>query len=182
MLVPDQSGAFPHEAIICGKPTPIYVLNRDYLGTIGAATDNIVQRLDGQLAQTGSFRDSGKACFTTPAFWNQKVYFGANHDALKMFSLDPSSGQLSSTPISVGSTIYSWPGAYLAISSNGDSDGIVWAYEPASGTLRATNASDLSKELFVGAVYANSKWVVPTVVNGHVYIGTQNRVFAFAPR
>jgi hypothetical protein len=48
--------------------------------------------------------------------------------------------------------------------------------------LRATNASDLTKELFVGAVYTNSKWVVPTVVNGHVYIGTQNRVFAFAPR
>jgi hypothetical protein len=182
MLVPDQSGAFPHEAIICGKPTPIYVLNRDYLGTIGAATDNIVQRLDGQLAQTGSFRDSGKACFTTPAFWNQKVYFGANHDVLKMFSLDPSSGQLSSAPVSVGSTTYSWPGAYMAISSNGNSDGIVWAYEPASGTLRATNASDLTKELFVGAVYTNSKWVVPTVVNGHVYIGTQNRVFAFAPR
>lgn len=182
MLVPDQTGAFPHEAIICGKPTPIYVLNRDYLGTIGAASDNIVQRLDGQLAQTGSFRDSGKACFTTPAFWNHKVYFGANHDVLKMFSLDPASGQLSSAPVSVGSTTYSWPGAYLAISSNGDADGILWAYESASGTLRATNASDLSSELFVGAVYAKSKWVVPTVVNSHVYIGTQNRIFAFAPR
>jgi outer membrane protein assembly factor BamB len=183
VVIPNQkSGPYPHELIVCGKPTPIYVMNRDAMGQINSTTDNIIQRLDGQLAQTGSFRDSGKACFTTPAFWNQRAYFGANHDVLKMFSLDPSTGLLSANPVSKGTTTYLWPGAYPAISANGNSNGIVWAYEPGSGTLRATDASNLSNELFAGTVLANAKWAVPTVVNGHVYIGVQNRVYGFAPK
>jgi hypothetical protein len=183
LVVPDQtSGPFLHELIVCGKPTPIYVLNRDQLGRIGTSSDNIIQRLDGQLAQTGSFRDSGHACFSTPSIWNQNVYFVANHGVIKMFALNPNTGLLSASPASQGTTTYSWPGAYPAISANGNSNGIVWAYEPSTGTLRATDAGNLGNELFVGAVYANSKWSVPTAVNGHVYIGTQNKIFAFAPK
>ncbi len=47
ILVPNQN--IPREVIACGKPTPIYVLNRDSLGGIGTTKDNIIQRLDGQL-------------------------------------------------------------------------------------------------------------------------------------
>jgi PQQ-like domain len=183
LVVPDQtSGPFLHELIVCGKPTPIYVLNRDQLGGVDSSSDNIVQRLDGQLAQTGSFRDSGIPCFSTPAMWKQNVYFIANHDVIKMFTLDSGKGLLSTAPVSKGSTIYSWPGAYPVISANGDSNGIVWAYELSSGTLRATDANNVANELFVGAVLPSSKWSVPTVINGHVYIGTQNSIFAFAPK
>jgi hypothetical protein len=183
LVVPDQtSGPFLHELIVCGKPTPIYVLNRDQLGEVDSSSDNIVQRLDGQLAQTGSFRDSGIPCFSTPAMWKQNVYFIANHDVIKMFTLDSGKGLLSASPVSKGSTIYTWPGAYPAISASGDSNGIVWAYEPSSGTLRAADADNLANELFVAPVSANSKWVVPTVINGHVYIATQNNIFAFAPK
>ena len=183
LMVPDQTtGPFLHELIVCGKPTPIYVLNRDQLGAIGTSSDNIIQRLDGQLAQTGSFRDSGFPCFSTPSIWNQNVYFVANHDVMKKFTLDASTGLLSAAPVSQGTITYNWPGAYPAISANGNSNGIVWTYEPGTGTLRATDANNLSNELFVGAVFTKSKWSVPTVVNGHVYIGTQNKIFAFAPK
>ena len=183
LIVPDQtSGPFLHELIVCGKPTPIYVLNRDQLGGINSSSDSIIQRLDGKLGQTGSFRDSGMPCFSTPAMWKQNVYFIANHDVMKMFTLDSGTGLLSTAPVSQGSTIYAWPGAYPVISSNGDSNGIVWAYEPSSGTLRATDANNVANELFVGAVFTNSKWSVPTVINGHVYIGTQNKIYSFAPR
>jgi hypothetical protein len=181
--VPDQtSGPYAHELIACGKPNSIYVVNRDALGGTGTTSDNIVQRVDNQLGQVGNWNDSGLACFSTPVFWNQNVYFGANHDYLKMFTLDAYTGLLSSTPVSIGPTVYTWPGAYPTISANGNTNGIVWAYEPTSGTLRATNASDLTKELFVGTVYTGAKWKVPTVVNGHVYIGVQNKIFAFAPK
>ena len=183
LMVPDQTtGPFLHELIVCGKPTPIYVLNRDQLGAIGTSSDNIIQRLDGQLAQTGSFRDSGFPCFSTPSIWNQNVYFVANHDVMKKFTLDASTGLLSAAPVSQGTITYNWPGAYPAISANGNSNGIVWTYEPGTGTLRATDANNLSNELFVGAVFTKSKWSVPTVVNGHVYIGTQNKIFAFGPK
>ena len=36
MVVPDQTGAHPHELIVCGKPTPVYVLNQDNLGQVGS--------------------------------------------------------------------------------------------------------------------------------------------------
>ena len=35
MVVPDQAGPVPHLLIACGKPTPIYVLNRDAMGEVG---------------------------------------------------------------------------------------------------------------------------------------------------
>ncbi len=183
LVVPDQtSGPYLHELIVCGKPTPIYVLNGDQMGHVGATSDNIIQRLDGAIGQTGNFRDSGMPCFSTPAFWQQNVYVIANHDVMKRFTLNPSTGLLSSTPVSHGSFIYAWPGAYASVSSNGASNGIIWTYEYTTGTLRATDALDVSKELFVGSVYTSTKWSAPTVVNGHVYVFAQNRIFAFAPR
>ena len=141
LLVPDQtSGPYLHELIMCGKPTPVYVLNRDNMGKAGTNSDNIIQRLDGVIGQTGSFRDSGMPCFSTPSFWQQNVYIVANHDVMKRFTLNPTTGMLSSTPVSQGTFNYAWPGAYPVISSNGNSNGIVWTYEYTTGTLRATDA------------------------------------------
>ena len=181
IIVPDQtSGPYTHELIACGKPNSIYVINRDALGGTGTTKDNIIQRVDEQLGQVGNWTDAGEACYSTVAFWNQKVYIGANHDYLKMFALDAYTGLLTTSPVSIGPTIYTYPGTYPTISANGNIDGIVWTYEPTSGTLRASDATDVTKELFVGTVYSKAKWVAPTVVNGHVYIAMQNKVFAFA--
>jgi len=179
--VPDQPGPYAHELIVCGKASPIYVLNRDNLGGTGTTSDNIIQRLDGKLStQTGTWRDSGQPCFSTPAFWNQRVYFVANHDVMKVFSLSTTTGLLSTAPVSQGTFVYSWPGAFPTISANGTTHAIVWAYDSTSGTLRATDAMDVSKELFVGTVSPSSKWSVPTVINGHVFIESANRIYAFA--
>jgi len=179
--VPDQPGPYAHELIVCGKARPIYVLNRDNLGGSGTTSDHIIQRLDGQLSTlSGTWRDSGMPCFSTPTFWNQRVYFVANHDVMKVFSLSTTTGQLSTSPVSHGSFIYTWPGAFTTISANGNTHGIVWTYESTSGTLRATDAMDVSKELFVGTVSPSSKWSVPTVVNGHVFVESANRIYAFA--
>jgi hypothetical protein len=172
-----------HELIVCGKASPIYVLNRDNLGGTGTTSDNIIQRLDGQLSQqTGTWRDSGQPCFSTPTFWNQRVYFATNHDVMKVFSLSTTTGTLSSSPVSQGTFIYTWPGAFTTISSNGNTNGIVWAYDSTSGTLRASDAIDVSKELFVGTGSPSSKWSVPTVINGHVFVESANRIYAFAPK
>ena len=181
--VPDQPGPYAHELIVCGKARPIYVLNRDNLGQTGTTSDRIIQRLDGQLStQTGTWRDSGMPCFSTPTFWNQRVYFVANHDVMKVFSLSTTTGLLSTSPVSHGSFIYTWPGAFTTISANGNTHGIVWTYESTSGTLRATDAMDVSKELFVGTVSPSSKWSVPTVVNAHVFVESANRIYAFGPK
>jgi outer membrane protein assembly factor BamB len=180
ILVPDQNGQYPHEVIACGKPTPIYVLNRDSLGGVGTTTDNIVQRLDGQLAQVGSWRASGQACYTTPGMWQQNVYFAANHDVLKMYKLDPSTGKLSTTPVSKGTFTYQWPGADPVVSSNGNSNGIVWAFDLVTMTLHASDATDVSKELYTSpALTSANRWIPPTVVNGHVYQAAGSTVVSY---
>jgi hypothetical protein len=101
---------------------------------------------------------------------------------MKKFSLTATTGKLSTTPVSQGTFTYTWPGAFTTISANGNSNGIVWTYEATSGTLRATDASNVSKELFVGTVSTASKWSVPTVINGHVFVESANKIYAFAPK
>lgn len=180
LVVPDQTGQHPHELIVCGKPTPIYLLNRDSLGSRGASSDNVLQRLDHQLGGSGNIRDSGQPCYNSPAMWQQNVYFVANHDVMKMFTLDASTGLLSTSPVSKGAFTYNWPGADPAISSHGNSNGIVWTIDMSTGTLRANDAVDVSKVLFVSPNLGTAiRWIPPTVANGHVYVALNGKVVSY---
>jgi hypothetical protein len=173
IVVPDQNGQYPHELIACGKPTPIYVVNRDAMGGRGTTTDNIVQRLDGQLG-------SGQPCYTTPGMWQQNLYVAASSQVLKMFTLNASTGMLSSAPVKTGTLQYSWPGADPVISSNGNSNGIVWTIDLGTGTLRANDATDVSKTLYASPNLGSpTRWIPPTVVNGHVYVTASGKIFAY---
>jgi hypothetical protein len=148
---------------------------------VGTTSDHVIQRLDHQLGGTGNIRDSGLPCFTTPSMWKQNVYFVANHDVMKMFTLDASTGMLSSTPAKKGSFIYNWPGANPVISANGTSNGVVWTVDLSTNTLRANDANDVSKVLFVSPNFGKAiRWMVPTVINGHVYIGLQNKIVGYS--
>jgi hypothetical protein len=178
VVVPDQPGPYPHELIVCGKPKPIYVLNRDNMGQVGTSSDKVIQELDNAIGATGSFRGSGQPCYNSPAVWNNSVYFAANHDVLKMFAISPVTGQLSLS--SSSSTTYLYPGADPVVSSNGTTNGIVWTVETGSATLHANDATDVSKSLYVspsmGSVF---RWVPATVVNGYVYVSANTKIVAF---
>jgi hypothetical protein len=180
ILAPDQNGPYPHEIIACGKPTPIYVINRDAFGGRGTTSDNIIQRLDGQIGGTGSVRDSGQPCYNSPAMWQENVYFAPNYDVLKMFVLNPATGMLSSTPVSKGAFRYNWPGADPVISANGNTNGIVWTVDLSTGTLHANDATNVSAALYTSAnIGTPIRWVPPTVVNGHVYVTASGKIIAF---
>lgn len=180
LIVPDQSGAYAHELITCGKPTPIFVLNRDGLGHVGTSGDNVIQRLDNQIGGSYTGRDLGQACFSTPAMWQQHVYFVGNGDVMKRFDLNPSTGLLSTTPVAQGTYAYKWPGGHPVISSAGTTNGIVWTDDYVTGTVQATDALTL-KQLYQSAtIDSGVKWAVPTVVNGHVYVGFQTKIVAFS--
>jgi hypothetical protein len=181
MVVPPQNGLHPLELIACGKPTPIYVLNRDNLGHVGTTSDNVIQRLDNELGQIGPISSELMACFTGPAMWGQNVYFGGLFDYLKMFTLDSASGLLSSTPVSQDTLAYGYPGAVPVVSANGSSDGIVWAIDSHTQTLRALDATNLGNLLYSQSLGSPTvRWSVPTVVNGHVYVAEQGTVIAFS--
>ena len=177
LLVPDQTGAFPHEAVVCGKDEPIFVLNRDNLGKKGDTDNNqIIQSVHDQLGGPGLDH-----CFTTAAFFNQTLYFIGNNDVIKAFSLDGASGKLSLTPTSRGSFIFPFPGGQAAVSSNGTSNGIVWAVDfNFAGSLHAFDATDVSRELFRSpSIGQPGKWAVPTVINGKVYVATKSQLVVF---
>jgi hypothetical protein len=119
----------------------------------------------------------------TPAFWQQNVYFAGSNDVIKAFHLDPTTGKLSSTPTSTGSFQFVFPGAQPVVSSNGASNGIVWAVDRSSTVaLHAYDATNMGIELYrsVG-LGAGAKFVVPTVVNSKVYVGTASKLFVFGP-
>ena len=74
-----------------------------------------------------------------------------------------------------------------AVSSSGTGNGIVWIVQSnntgASAILRAYNATDLSVELYNSQENPSRdnpgdavKFVVPTIADGHVFVGAQNQV------
>ncbi len=183
LLVPNQPNnpTSPNELIGCGKPTPVYVVNRDNMGGHNSGSDSqIVQSLPNVVGGgTSSQRQYHDHCFMTPAYFNGKVYFIGNNDVIKAFTLSSTTGKLSTSPTSKGSYTFLFPGGQPVISSNGSSNGIVWAMDYTSYDLHAYDASNLTKELYRSSTVDFTKWMVPTVINGKVYVGSKKLLSVF---
>jgi hypothetical protein len=139
----------------------------------------------------------------SPAYWNGNVYFGSAtkddpchnpstsgcpiSDYLKTYSFNAGgSGVLSTYPTSHTYEQFSWPAPSPYVSSNGASGGIVWAIENNNGTgiLHANDATNLANELYNGILYPGTqapatKFSVPTVANGKVYVGGKSQLTAY---
>ncbi|HTA19897.1 MAG TPA: pyrrolo-quinoline quinone, partial [Polyangia bacterium] len=184
MLLPDQTGAHAHLMIGTGKPGYLYLLDRDQMGHFNAGGDiQIVQK----VAVHGNSDQDSAGVFATPVYFNGRVYVSAVDDGIKAYSL--TAGALSTTPVSQTSRTFANQ-AHLAVSSNGAAGGIVWmllsdGFQPThAAVLYAFDASDLTKELYDSAqapamrdaAGPSSKFLVPTVANGHVYVATQTEL------
>src|ERR1035438_9507044 len=137
----------------------------------------IYQELDGALPG---------GIWSMPAYYRGQVYFGAVGGPIRAFRF--SKAVLSSTPVSTTGTQFPYPGATPSISANGAANGILWAVENNSpAVLHAYLASNLAQELYNTNQAANgrdnfgagNKFMVPTIANGKVYVGTPNGVAAF---
>jgi PQQ-like domain len=173
--VTDSGGNTRHLSVGAGKDSLIYVVNRDSMGKFNASTDQIYQEITGQL---------GGGVYSMPAFFNNTVYYGAVGDALKAFPV--ASAKLASAPSSQSTHHFGYPGATPSVSSNGTTNGIVWAIENSGAILFAYDATDLTKELYDSNQAANNrdhfsgnKFITPVVVNGKVYVGTPTSVAVF---
>ena len=179
MLIPPVNGSQGSPvslAVGAGKDGNIYVVDRTNIGKFHPNGDLIYQELPGALGQV----------FSSPAWFNGKLYYGSVGNTLKAFSF--AGGSFSTTPVSHTANAFGYPGTTPSISANGTAAGIVWAAENSSpAVLHAYDASDLSKELYNSNQAANNrdrfgdgnKYIVPTVVNGKVYVGTTNGVGVF---
>jgi uncharacterized protein YjdB len=166
-----------------GQAGQIYVLNRDSLGHTNATDSGAVQQWS-----------PGGAIFSTPAFWQNTLYLAGVGQHLQAFSLSTSTSKFNTTPSSQTSASFGFPGATPAVSSKGTANGIVWALDTSNngtpnGTgangpalLHAYDATNLTTELWNSSQGTGNaagtavKFVVPTVANGKVYIGTQTEI------
>jgi hypothetical protein len=179
LLLPDlvdSSNVTRHLAVIAGKDGALYVLNRDNLGQYSASRNNVYQEL----------ANDGHENFSSPVYINGSVYLGPSGLPLRAFSV--SQALLSSTPSSQTPNSFGGTGTVPSVSSNGNSNGIVWALDYSSGTLYAYDASDLSKELYNSKQAAAGRdnfaavgghFITPVVANGKVYFGTGSTVAVF---
>jgi len=166
-----SSAAHPHLLISAGKQGRVYLIDRDNMGQFNPLNNSqIVQELPVNVG----------AMFSTPAYWNGKVYFNGKGKPIMAFVL--TNGLLSST--ASFKSVQSQAGSHApTISANGNSSGLLWTMP--GGQLNAFDASNL--KLLYTSKQAGTRDVLPllahfasqTVVNGHVYIGTQNSLEVF---
>jgi len=186
LLLPDMTdanGKVRHLIVGAGKDKNIFLADRDNLGKYNPAASpmdsNVYQKVVGQLAGLN---------YTTPAYFNNVVYFASDRDTLKAFPL--TNARLATTPSSVSTATFAHPGSTPAVSANGTQNGIVWAVESgltSPGVLHAYDPTNLQHEFYNSNQATNgrdafgngNKFITPLVVNGKVYIGTQNSVAIF---
>jgi hypothetical protein len=182
LILPDQPGLYPHELIAGGKEGTLYLINRDSLGGFDPDGDDVIQTIPGASA----FQLVG-----VPNYWNGSVYIAGDRDYTKQYSLV--NGLLTAQPVSQTSVLFGGNGAAsMSISSNGTSNGILWALDHSNWVLYALDPTNLAN-MFYNTKQAPHyrdkltsmvRFVTPTVSNGKVYIGgkTQLSVFGLLPQ
>ena len=186
LLLPDQfdsNGIVHHLIVGAGKDRNIYLADRDNLGKFNPATNpedsNIYQQLNGAMAGL---------VYSSPAYFNGVLYYSADGDFLKAFPLI--NAQLATSPSSKSPTTFQHPGPTPTVSANGTQNGIVWALDSnlgSPGILHAYDPANLAHEFYNSTQAPNghdsfgngNKFITPLVVNGKVYVGTQNGVAVF---
>jgi hypothetical protein len=178
----DSDGVVHHLIVGAGKDGNIYLADRDNLGKYNPASNpqdnNIYQEVRGQL---------GGRVYSTPAYFNGTLYYGAVSDSLKAF---PLTNAMLTTYSSQSSTKFPYPGTTPGISANGTQNGIVWALESSTGSagvLHALDPTNLANEFYNSGQAVNgrdgfgtgNKFITPMIVNGKVYVGTQTGVAVF---
>lgn len=173
---------------------------------VGGAKDGRVYVVDstcmGELQGSGSPCPSPQLWYTVEAGQNNMGIYGgiyANNTLfvpnvsgyIYAYSFSPSSGSFNQTPTTTSAT-YAYPGAQLSYSSNGATNGVLWALTCASNsittavqaTLRAFNPSTMSEIYNSGttegdAIGTLNKFNIPVVWNGHVFVGSGSAVYVF---
>lgn len=169
IVLPDQPGSIPHLLVASGKQGTVYLLDRDEMGQYNPTGDTqIPQEL---TKAVGSM-------FSTPAYWNNTVYFAGNSHPVSAYTLN--NGLLVSPPLQSTSL----PGGHSpTISANGSTNGVLWVI--AGKSLWALNAVTLktlyntSQVASRDALPTQPHFSTQTVFNGKVYVGTETNLMVY---
>ncbi len=131
VLLPDQTVEPTHLLVQLGKSGVLYLIDRDSMGFFNWSANQVVQ----------FFRATYEPGFWgTPAFWQNSLYFAGENDVLKQFSFDAATG-FNTTPSSQSTQVYGFPDVSPSISSQGSSNGIVWAIDAGLYGYASTNVA-----------------------------------------
>ncbi len=188
LLLPDQPGAHPHELVAAGKEGRVYVIDRDQFTQANQHyCANCVS--DPQIVQESAAFELDNGMYGSPVYFNGTLYFWSPDLYLKAYPL--SNGTINLAGVTTSTDSFGWPGANMSVSANGSSNGIIWAVETdgyANGNpavLRAYDATNLMTRLYSSdakpgdAAGPAVRFVVPTVVNGKVYVGSHDRLSVY---
>jgi hypothetical protein len=175
VLLPDQAGPHAHLAVIAGKGSTIYLIDRDRMGHYQAKSNS-------HAVQAVAIRGG---VFGSMAYWNQNLFVMCDSDVLRDFVV--TKGRLSFK--AAGGQRFQGTVATPTVSANGLKDGIVWVLIKKDSPLDraeelyAYDAANIAHTLYNSeqnpgrdrAGYALT-FNTPTVVNGHVYVGAKREV------
>ena len=165
--------------IATGKVGVVYLLDQTNLGQYNPAANQDI----GEANVGFNTTDDNGGFYGQPAYWNGSLYTVIVGDSLRQFPI--SNGAIATVSNSTSSNTFPYRGATPAISASGTTNGIVWvaditAYQTNDALiLDAYDAANLSTILYSspisgsGAAAIASKFTVPTVANGKVYVGGQ---------
>ena len=193
MILPQQPGTSTNLLVIAGKgnilcdpASPIEMVNRDAMG-------HFAGQLQAVAGAPGGY-------WGAPAYWDSAagpyLYYAGQQgwnsgEYLRQYGLFH--GQISPATSIAQSPAKLLVGATPSVSANGKTNGVVWAIErqetlpvrPGSlpAILHAYSALNVATELYNSGMNpardkagVASKFMVPTIINGKVYVATQSEV------
>jgi outer membrane protein assembly factor BamB len=174
-----------------GKEGVLYLVDTTAMGEFNASSDNVRQEFQAVYGVGTSHIHGAPVYFDSDANGPSTYVWGEN-DVLRGFAFNTTTGLLTTTPFAKSTMTApatnndgAMPGGFLAISANGNSNGILWASTPyngdathqnTQGVLYAFNADTLSLLWTDKTNDARdeigmfAKYVPPVVANGKVYL------------
>jgi Chitobiase/beta-hexosaminidase C-terminal domain/PQQ-like domain len=181
-----------------GKAGTIVLLDTTSLGKYCVNLPLPCTNRDTQIAQ--EIQNASAGIWGSAAYWNGNLYWTGANDTINAYSFNTNnSGLISTTPTSRSARSFAFSAPTPVVSSNGSSNGILWALDGAAdnstcGTsgadclgLFAYDATNLANLLYTSSQAANNrdspgaavKFENPIVANGKVFVGTLSSVSAY---
>ena len=185
LLFSGTNTSVPNLALAGGKAGVVYVMNRANLGRLTSTNSGAVQVFL-ETPQGCGIGPGQSQCYEihSPAFWARTnaapiLYIWAYGDVLRAWDFNPATNQFAPDANPGTLPAPNYPGGGLAVSANGNNGGLVWGIVattnslPGQGALYAFDATNVASPLWVSTDYwFSTKFTIPTVANGKVYVST----------
>jgi hypothetical protein len=186
MVLPDQPGTYPHLAVAAGKEGNMFFMNEDNLGGYSSSSNNVL----GTYYVGGCW--CGQSYFVDPSDSIPRVVSSGGNNVQVYQVLTSTTPSLNLVAQSSSLPGGQNPGFFTTISSNGNSNAIIWALShPASSSSTGINlyafnpdsGSTLNPIFSIEAgtwpSFNGNSNLVPVVADGLVFVASYKKLEIF---